>query len=366
MRGGTEAISRGLEGCPTPPATTFHGYNTAMSKICIVPLVEGLGGGASFRLKFEAGLRERGIEVTRDPDQPADAILVLAGTRNLLPLWRARRRGVRIAQRLDGINWVHRKRNTGLKHYLRAEYGNFNLSLIRSHIATHIIYQSEFSRAWWEDWYGKTRVPYAVIHNGVDLNVYAAGQNSISPYPPYKLLVVEGSLGGGYDMGLDNAIRLAEILQDKHKLPMELIVVGRISEEHRTRVEAGTRVSIQWMGAVPRERIPEIDRSAHLLFSADLNAACPNSVIEALACGLPVAAFDTGALRELVIGNSGRIVPYGSDPWKIEPPDVESLADASVELLLDPPRFRKAARAHAETSLGLDKMVDDYLKVLLG
>jgi glycosyltransferase involved in cell wall biosynthesis len=337
-----------------------------MPRICIVPLVEGIGGGASFRLKFEDGLRARGIDVTHDPDQPADAILVLAGTRNLLPLWRARSRGRRIVQRLDGINWVHRKRNTGLKHYLRAEYRNFILSLIRSRIATNIIYQSEFSRTWWEDWYGKTRVPYAVVHNGVDLNTYSIGRDSISLYPSYKLLIVEGSLGGGYDMGLDNAIRLAEILQDKHKLPMELVVVGKVTDEICKRVEARTHTPIQWMGAVPRERIPEIDRSAHLLFSADLQAACPNSVIEALACGLPVVAFDTGALKELVIGDAGRVVPYGSNPWKIESPDVPALAEAAMELLQNQGRFRKAAREHAEKALGLDKMVDEYLKVLLG
>lgn len=347
-------------------ATTLNAYNTPMPKICIVPYVEGFSGGASFRLKFEDGLRARGIDVTRDPDQPADAVLVLAGTRNLLPLWRARSRGQRIVQRLNGINWVHKKRNTGLKHYLRAEYGNFNLSLIRSRIATNIIYQSEFSRAWWEDWYGRTRVPYSIVHNGVDLNTYSVGQNGILSHPPYKLLIVEGSLGGGYDMGLDNAIRLAEILQDKHNLQMELMVVGKITDDIRKRIQAQTHISINWMGAVPRERIPEIDRSAHLLFSADLNAACPNSVIEALACGLPVAAFDTGALNELVIGDAGRVVSYSSDPWQIEPPKVEPLADATVEILQDQPRFRKAARDHAEKALGLDKMVDGYLKVLLG
>jgi glycosyltransferase involved in cell wall biosynthesis len=346
-------------------ATTFHGYNTPMPRICIVPYVQGLAGVASFRLKFEDGLRARGVEVTHDPNQPADAILVLAGTKNLLPLWRAHSRGCRIAQRLDGINWVHKKRNTGLKHYLRAEYGNFILSLIRSRIATNIIYQSEFSRIWWGEWYGKTRVPSAVIHNGVDLSTYSVGQAGILPSPPYKLLIVEGLLGGGYEMGLDNAVRLTEILQEKHKLPMELIVVGKITDEHRKRVEEMTHISINWMGSVPRERIPEIDRSAHLLFSADLNAACPNSVIEALACGLPVIAFDTGALKELVIGDAGRVVPYGGDPWKIEPPDVESLADTAAEILLDQPHFRKSARKHAEKALGLDKMVDEYLKVLL-
>ena len=336
-----------------------------MSKICIVPRVDGLGGPASFRLKFEDGVRARGVAVTYDLSESSDAILVLAGTRQLLPLWRARSRGRRIVQRLNGINWVHKKRNTGIKHYLRAEYGNFILSFIRSRIATHIIYQSEFSREWWEAWYGNAHIPASVVHNGVDLSVYTAGQG-VPPQPPYKLLLVEGSLGGGYEMGLDNAIRLTETLQQKYKLRAELMIVGRIMDEHKKQVESKTKISINWMGGVPRERIPEIDRSAHLLFSADLNAACPNSVIEALACGLPILSFDTGALRELVIGNSGRLVSYGGDPWNIDPPDVESLADAGAEILMNQPRFRKAAREQAEKNLGLDQMVEKYLEVLLG
>ncbi len=321
---------------------------------------------ASFRLKFEAGLRARGVDVTYDLSAKADAVLVIAGTRHLLPLWQARRRGGRIAQRLDGINWVHRRRRTGLKHFLRAEYGNFVLSFIRANIAEKIIYQSDFSRRWWEDWYGQPRVPSVTIHNGVDLNVYSpVGRDTIPPYPPYRLLLVEASLGGGYDMGLDNAIALAEALQEQHGLPMELVVVGKITDEHRARVNARSRVNIDWVGSLPRERIPEIDRSAHLFFSADLNAACPNAVIEALACGLPVVAFDTGALNELVLGDSGRITPYGGDPWRIEPPDVPTLAVSAAEILRNPLHFRQAARAQAESALGLDAMVDKYLEALL-
>jgi len=334
-----------------------------MPRICILPRVNGLAGVASFRLKLEEGLRTRNVDVTHNIAESSDAILVLAGTRHLLPLWKARSRGRRIVQRLDGINWVHKKRNTGLKHYLRAEYGNFILSFIRSRIATNVIYQSEFSRNWWEDWYGKTRVPANVIHNGVDLNIYSPGETPSDP--PYKILLVEGNLGGGYEMGLDNSIRLVEILKQKHSLPVELVIVGKITDEHKKQVESKTEISINWMGSVPRERIPEIDRSAHLLFSADLNAACPNSVIEALACGLPVLSFDTGALNELVLGDSGRVVPYGGNHWNIDPPNVESLADAAVEILKEQSHFRRSARAQAETNLGLDKMVDAYLKVLL-
>jgi glycosyltransferase involved in cell wall biosynthesis len=179
------------------------------------------------------------------------------------------------------------------------------------------------------------------------------------------MLVVEGNLGGGYDMGLENAVDLAAVLQADHGLKVEVTVVGRAADAQRAAVQARRAVLLRWEGAVPPQRIPEIDRSAHVLFSADLNAACPNSVIEALACGLPVAAFDTGALNELVIGDAGRLVPYGADPWRLERPDIPALAAATAEILGDQPRFRRAARLQAETALGLEKMIDGYLKALL-
>lgn len=337
-----------------------------MPRICIVPAVDGIGGMSSFRNKFEAGLKTRGIEITHDADDSPDAILVIAGTKNIAPLVRARRRGVRIVQRLDGINWIHRKSNTGLRHFARAEYGNFVLSFIRSRIAMHIMYQSEFSHKWWEDWYGKTRSSFSVVHNGVDLNIYRPNGIGELSVDRYRLLIVEGSLGGGYDMGLDNAVELAGTLAEKYGFPMELMVVGQISKEHQAKTQARVRTPIIWEGALPRERIPQIDRSAHLLFSADLNAACPNSVIEALACGLPVVAFDTGALNELVVGDSGRLVPYGGNPWKLDPPDIPALAEAAAHILRNQLRFRAAARAQAESALGLGKMMDGYLKALLG
>jgi glycosyltransferase involved in cell wall biosynthesis len=336
-----------------------------MSRIAIVPAVDGMGGMTSFRLKFEAGLKARGIDVTHNPDDATESVLVIAGTRNLLPLWRAKRRGLRVVQRLDGINWVHRKKNTGPKHFLRAEYGNFILSFIRSKIATHILYQSEFSHRWWDDWYGKPKVPFSVVHNGVDLNVYNPNGASDLPKGKFRILIVEGNLGGGYDMGLDNAIQLTETLANQYHLPVELMVVGKISDEHKASVQSRSHISIQWAGAVPREQIPQIDRSAHLLFSADINAACPNSVIEAMACGLPIVGFNTGALNELVLGDSGRIVAYGGDVWKLDHPGIAAIAKAAAEILNDQPRFRHAARAQAESALGLDKMMDGYLKILL-
>ncbi|MCJ7583483.1 MAG: glycosyltransferase family 4 protein [Anaerolineales bacterium] len=335
-----------------------------MSRICIIPQASNVGGVTTFQQKLTIGLARRGVEVSHDlGDMPYEAVLLTSGTRQLLGLWQAKQRGIPIVQRLDGVNWIHRQRRTGWRHFLRAEYGNRLLAFVRARIASRIVYQSEFVRGWWEDWFGAGRVPSVVIHNGVDLQIYSpVGQIANLPY---RLLVVEGSLGGGYDLGLEWAVRLAELLTEKHKIPMELMVVGRLSSDLQSAWQNRSRVPILWAGIVPGERIPEIDRSAHLLFSADLNSACPNSVIEALACGLPVVSFSTGALPELVTGDAGRLVPYGGNPWRIDPPDLPGLAAAAAQILQDMPRFRAAARARAVDAFSLGRMVDNYLEALL-
>lgn len=341
----------------------------------------------SFLHKLTAGLEARGIQTTYDlRHMPYDSILVIGGTRDLAGLWQAKRRGIPIVQRLDGMNWLHRKRPTGLRHWFRAEYGNGLLNLIRTRLASAIVYQSEFSKTWWERVYGKTPVPNTVIYNGVDLTQYTpekpANQQTSKPanrqtgdyqlpnYPisplstaPIRLLLVEGSLQGGYEMGLETAVQLTQLLIANDRFPVELIVVGKVPRPLATAWDAKAGFPITWAGLVPREKIPEIDRSAHLLYSADIHAACPNAVIEALACGLPVLAFDTGALPELVPPRAGRVVPYGGDPWQLDVPDVEALAKGAGEVIQSGEEMRKAARAHAEERFGLDQMVERYLKV---
>jgi glycosyltransferase involved in cell wall biosynthesis len=334
-------------------------------RICLIPKVLGVGGMVSFQAKLIAGLKTRGIEVSDDPSgSNCDAVLITGGAHNLIDLLRLRRRGIRIVQRLDGINWLHRRLHTGMRHFLRAEYGNRLLALLRARVVTHIVYQSDFVQAWWSRQYGPERVPTVVIHNGVDLGVYSPNGSQERPTDRTRLLLVEGSLQGGYETGLVTAIDLAGKLSEK--FPVELMVVGSVPADLQGAYQVKSKVPITWAGLLPRDIIPAIDRSAHLLYSADLNAACPNSVIEALACGLPVAGFATGALPELVIGDSGRLVPYGGDPWKLDPPAVPALAEAALEIVQDQPRFRFAARQRAETDLGLDRMVDRYLNVLLG
>ncbi len=320
----------------------------------------------SFLHKFTAAANQQGIEVTQNlNDDSISAILVIGSSREFPLMKRLQSQGVNVVQRLDGINWIHRKKPISLAHSIRAEYGNLMLSFMRRFITNKIIYQSAFSKTWWNNWYGSINKPNAIIHNAVDLTVYSPQGVETPPSDVFRLLVVEGSLGGGYESGLTNAVHLAEAVAQTATRPVELMVVGEVHPALKAEWQARSQVPIRWEGLIKREQVPALLRSAHALFSADLHPACPNSVIEALACGLPVVSYDTGSLAELVPDTAGCIAPYGADSWKLHPPIVAPLALGTRTVLENQAKFRAGARAHAEQAFNIETMFQNYLPVLL-
>jgi len=338
--------------------------HSQLKRVCLVTRLGGVAGPAGFQRRLAAGLQEQGIEVSYSlADRPYDTVLVIGGTRRLGGLLQARRAGARIVQRLDGINWLHRQTRTGVRHYLRAEANNLLVRWIRSRLADRLVYQSEFARRWWEQLHGSVSATSVVVHNGVPLQIYTPNGTDQRPREATRLLMVEGNFGGGYELGLETGVDLAGRLAAHLDRSVELTIAGNA---RRPPGELPHGVRLDWRGLVEPDQIPALDRSAHLLFAADLNPACPNAAIEAMACGLPVIAFETGALPELVQGDAGRLAPYGGDPWKLETPDLEALVEAGEQVLGDQPRFRAGARARAEAAFGLERMVDGYLQQLAG
>ena len=83
-----------------------------------------------------------------------------------------------------------------------------------------------------------------------------------------------------------------------------------------------------------------------------------NTIMEAMASGLPVVATEVGGNRELVVqGQTGMLVPQD---------DPQAMAEAMAAYLTDPDRCRRegaAARDRAERVFSLHAMVDNYMKV---
>ena len=83
-----------------------------------------------------------------------------------------------------------------------------------------------------------------------------------------------------------------------------------------------------------------------------------NTILEAMASGLPVVATRVGGNVELIEdGVTGRLVPSA---------DSTALGQALIDVLTDPEsasRMGKAARAHVEARFSLDRMVSDYDRI---
>jgi glycosyltransferase involved in cell wall biosynthesis len=332
-----------------------------MPRLGLIPRIAGVAGPAGFQQRLALGLTRRGFEISFEPGRErCEALLVVGGTRSLGLLRRARGSGIPVFQRLDGMNWIHRRRPSGVSHFVRAELNNLLLRLIRDRLADAVVYQSDFARAWWERAHGPAPGPSQVIRNAVPLDVYTPEGPRWPSVNGTRVVVLEGALGGGYEVGLSWAAGVARRLAELRGAEVTLSIAG----ESRGRIPSLTTpsgVRLEWLGRLEAGQVPALLRSGDLLFSADLHPACPNSVIEALACGLPVAAFDTGAISEILDDRCGAVVPYGADPWRVDPPDLEGLARAAATLLEAGERYRVGARRRAEAAFGLDRMLDQYL-----
>ena len=333
------------------------------ARVYLLPRQLGLGGPASFQAGLRREFKELSVSITDDPlDEKLDAILVFGATRGIGSLRRAQKAGVRVVQRLNGMNWVHRRKYTGVRHFIKAEVGNLKLRSVRK-LANGIIYQSNFSREWWDRVHGKVESRHTVIYNGVDVNLFSPDAVNL-PEDHTRLLMIEGHHGGGYEQGLETGSELARRLARVTGRACELMVVGDVPATLQKSID-NNGGWVTWLGVVKHEEIPAIDRSAHLFFSADINAACPNSVLEAMACGLPVVAYDTGAMKELVEINTGRLADFGGNVWKLEPPSLDNLVGAARQVLESRENLSRGARDAALLHFDIKQIARRYLDFLL-
>lgn len=104
-----------------------------------------------------------------------------------------------------------------------------------------------------------------------------------------------------------------------------------------------------------RQDVPELMRGLHAFVLPSLGEGISNTVLEAMASGLPVVATAVGGSPELVRqGITGEVVPSA---------DAEAMAGALQRLAGDPPRSQalgKAGRLDAEARFSLVAMVRAY------
>jgi len=175
-----------------------------------------------------------------------------------------------------------------------------------------------------------------ILGNGFDLSIY-----QFCPEPQPQLGWV-GRLAP--EKGLEDAVKVAE----KTGIPLKIWGAMPDVPYWHDICDQHPDAPIEYAGFLPTHELQqELGQCLALLMTPKWVEAFGNVAIEALACGVPVIAYDRGG--------PGEIVQDGKTGWLVEPDRVDQLVAAvgKIEQL-----ERAACRASAEAEYSLSAMGD--------
>jgi len=313
----------------------------------------GRGGPQVWSGSFRRLIEQRGYSFTLDLDAAWEAALFVIGVEGLeKALIHDRSVGYRVANGYlpQWFKTMHRP--------MHPEHHAINAAIGQAlETATTVIYQSHWAKAELDALLYRRDQRFAVIHNGVDLSHFHPPDQ-----PPTGLPVI-GSIGI-----LRYRYRLQTLFELSRRLgcPHRLLVVGSTDAEcadvlREALSDPTLKERLTYLPYVPHEQLPKIYQQMSLLVHPVCGDVCPNVVIEALACGVPIVAPLYGGTAEL-IGGAGQI--FDCQPWMYDQAFVEAMTDATERALQQVEKLSLLARQRAENHFNLQSMADAYLKAL--
>jgi L-malate glycosyltransferase len=191
-----------------------------------------------------------------------------------------------------------------------------------------------------------------VVRNGLDLNQFSCSDETSAMR---KYIAAVGSL-----FHVKRWDRLLKAVKKMKNLGAENVRV-RIAGDGPLRPaleklaeNLGISEVVEFQGAI--QDVPTFLRRAKFLVHTSESEGCPNSVMEAMACGIPVVAMEAGDIPSLVEeGKTGFIVRQG---------DETAFVERIFQLLGDDELCHwmgLMARKKAEREFGLERLVEDTL-----
>ena len=232
------------------------------------------------------------------------------------------------------------------------------------HMADHVFWQSEFCRRCADRFLGERAGPGEVLYNAVDTSRFSP--LAARPERPLTFLVagkIEHHLYPRIGDALEALARLRA-----GSIDACLTVAGSLDERSRQHsaddiTRLGLEEAVTFAGPYGQDEAPDVFRSADIYIMTKPNDPCPNTVLEALACGLPVIYSATGGVPELVGEEAGWPLPCEEDFEKMVWPGVADLAAAMVQAAQDQAIRSHAARARAVERYDMDHWIERHRTV---
>lgn len=318
------------------------------------------GGTSTFVRKLKAGLEKIGHEVFFDFRKDYDALLVVVQC-NPLYLLHAKIHKRKIIHRLDGtFYWSTAKWKYPIL--------NFPPKIIHKFFSDFTVYQSRYSKYCADKFLGKRKdEKYTIIYNGVDTNLFSpVGEKieNLRDNPDQKIFITASRFRRNDQ--IIPIIKALKIYRDKYNKNFKFLAVGDFAtklSDIPSRFQKFTQ--IKFLGKILNKDLPKYERSADVFLFTHLNPPCPNNIIEAMACGLPICGVADGAIEEITIPekNSLLIKSEGDAFWKERKYNLDGFAKNLDIIVKNQNFYSKNSREIAEEKFSLDEMINNYLKL---
>jgi glycosyltransferase involved in cell wall biosynthesis len=192
-----------------------------------------------------------------------------------------------------------------------------------------------------------------VMTNAVDTDRFAPAKGSSRAGPP--MIIIPRRLFP--KNGVEYFVRAMPLIL--REIDVRARVVGDGPEWGRLlalAVDLGVREHIEFLGARANKEMPELLREADIAVIPSLMEATSIAALEAMSCGLPVAASDVGGLPEIIDDAVGSL---------FEPANPEALASAVTGLLQRPGLgdLGREGRRRVVDRWSIKRMVDRHLEI---
>lgn len=231
----------------------------------------------------------------------------------------------------------------------------------------HVIFVSEFIRRLYSKMYHMPK-DWRIVHNGVDTEMFQRMPRSecISKFPKLdgldNMVLFSGRMIAL--KGIDMAIKSLALIYKETDATMVFAGAGKFEPWKALLDELGVpRDRYMFLGGVPYLDMPYLYSLADAFVLPSYSESFPMTVLEAMACRVPVIATDVGGIPEMIDSNRNGLL--------FQPGDPRSLATSLLKIIGDrkfASRLAENARAKVCAELSATKMASStaemYRRVL--
>ncbi len=219
------------------------------------------------------------------------------------------------------------------------------------HLADYVFFQSKFCQRAANKYLGEREGASEILYNAVDTNIFSPSlKNTDYNKAPFTFLLtgrinnhlfyrIESTLKGiamAINDGLNAKLMIAGGIETKAFLQARELVEDLKIKDH-----------VVFTGAYTQTQAPDVYRNADAYITTTHQDNCPNAVIEALSCGLPVIYSNTGGVPELV-GNEAGIALECEESWEYsQTPEVLDICNGILDVVKNRKLMSEEARKRA-------------------